>query len=81
MEEGSVDDSTTSIAVAAAIEMQITTLNLVSIELTTKDLQQWTKAYKDDKGHVETYMEPCKGQKYQDFYLTLLGLMARLIGD
>ena len=81
MEEGSVDDSTTSTTVVTTIEMQIIALILVSIELTTKDLQQWTKAYKDDKGHVTTYMELCKGQKYQDFYLTPLGLMARLMGD
>ena len=37
------------------------------MEMTAEDLQYWTKAYKEDKGHVAAYMEI---QKYEDFYLT-----------
>ena len=56
------------------------TLSGVSVEMTTEDLQQWTKAYKEDKGHVTAYMKLRQGQKYEDFYLTPSGLMARILG-
>ena len=51
----------------------------MSVELTVEDLQKWTTAYKDDKGHVATYMKLRQGQKYEDFYLTPSGLMARIV--
>ena len=54
--------------VAAMIERHVSTLSGASVELTTKDLQQWTKAYKEDKSHVAAYMKLCQGQKYEDFY-------------
>ena len=50
------------------------------MELTTEDLQQWTKAYKEDKGHIVAFMKLHQGQKYEDFYLTPSGLMARMVG-
>ena len=41
LEEGSMDD----VAIAAAIiERHVSTLSGMNIELTTEDLQQWTKA-------------------------------------
>ena len=48
--------------------------------MTTAGLQQWTKASKEDKGHVAAYMKLCQGQKYEDFYLTPSGLMGRMMG-
>ena len=54
MEEGSTDDSTAS--VGAMIEAQIMALSGVSVEVTAEDLQQWTKTYKEDKGHIAVYM-------------------------
>ena len=49
------------------------------MELTTEDLQKWTAAYKEDKGHVAMYMKLRQGQKYEDFYLTPSSLMARMM--
>ena len=43
----------------AMIERHMSVLSGVSIEMTAKDLQQWTKAYKEDKGHVVAYMKLC----------------------
>ena len=57
MEEGSKDNSTASIAIV--LEAQIMALSGVSMELVVEDLQQWTKAYKEDKGHVVVYMKLC----------------------
>ena len=57
LEEGSMDDSIA--AVAATIKVQILALSGVSRELTTKDLQRWAIAYKEDKGHVVAYMKLC----------------------
>ena len=55
LEEGSMDDS---IAIApTVIERHVSTLSGVSIEMTVKDLQKWTIAYKKDKGHVAAYMK------------------------
>ena len=52
------EDSTDDVATAAAmIERHVLTLSGASMELTTEDLQQWTKAYKEDKGHVVVYMK------------------------
>ena len=77
MEEGSTDD----VAIAAVmIERHVSALSGASIELTTEDLQQWMKAYKEDKGHVAAFMTLRQGQKYEDFYLTPSGLMARMLG-
>ena len=42
---------------AAMIERHVLALSGASVELTTKDLQQWTKAYKEDKGHVVAFMK------------------------
>ena len=77
LEEGSTDDVATAIAM---IERHVWTLSGASVELTTEDLQQWTKAYKEDKGHVAAFMKLRQGQKYEDFYLTPSGLMARMLG-
>ena len=45
-----------------------------------EDLQNWTKAFKEDKGHVAAYTKLCPYQRYEDFYLTPSGLMARMVG-
>ena len=49
LEEGPTDDMAT---IVAMIERHISTLSGASMELATENLQQWTKAYKEDKGHV-----------------------------
>ena len=54
LEEGPTDDIATA---ATMIERHISTLSGASVELTTEDLQQWTKAYKEDKGHVAALVE------------------------
>ena len=77
LEEDSVDDRATA---TAMIEQHVSTLSGASMELTTEDLQQWTKAYKEDKGDVAAFMKLRQGQKYEDFYLTPSGLMARMGG-
>ena len=52
------EDSTNDVATAAMmIERYVSALSRVSVELTTKDLQQWTKAYKEDKGHIVAFMK------------------------
>ena len=54
LEEVSMDD----VAIATTmIERHVSTLSGASVELATEDLQQWTKAYKEDKGHVAAFME------------------------
>ena len=53
LEEGSTDD----VATAAMIKRHVSTLSGASVELTTEDLQQWTKAYKEDKGHDAAFMK------------------------
>ena len=55
LDEGSTNDSIAT--TAAAIEKHVSALSGVSIELTAEDLQKWTTAYKEDKGHVATYMK------------------------
>ena len=65
---------------AAMIERHVSALSGASVELTTEDLQQWTKAYKEDKGHIAAFMKLCQGQKYEDFYLTPSRLMVRMMG-
>ena len=62
------------------IEKHVSALSGVSIEMIAEDLQRWTTAYKEDKGHVATYMKLRQEQKYEDFHLTPLGLMARMVG-
>ena len=62
------------------IERHVSILSGASVELTTEDLQQWTKAYKEDKCHIGVYMKLRQGLKYEDFYLTPSGLMARMVG-
>ena len=71
-------DATTTTTLA--IEVQISALSGVSIELTAEDLQRWTTTYKEDKGHVKVHMKLRQGQIYEDFYLTPSGLMARMKG-
>ena len=51
------------------------------MELTAEDLQKWTKAYKEEKGHVATDTKLRQGQKYEGFYLIPSGLMAKMVGD
>ena len=75
LEEGSTDDVATA---AAMIERHVSALSGVSVEITVEDLQQWTKAYKEDKGHVVAYMKLRQVQKYEDFNLTPSSLMARM---
>ena len=77
LEEDSTDDGATA---TAMIERHVSTLSGASVELTSEDLQQWTKAYKEDKGHIAAFMKLSQGQKYEDFYLTPSGLMARMVG-
>ena len=72
-----MDDVATT---TAMIKRHVSTLSGVNVELTNEDLQQWTKAYKEDKGHVAAYMKLRQGQKYVDFYLIPSGLMARMTG-
>ena len=72
-----MDDVTTA---TAMIERHVSTLSGASVELTTEDLQQWTKAYKEDKGNVAMFMKLRQGQNYEDFFLTSSGLMARMVG-
>ena len=72
-----MDDMAT---VVGMIERHVSTLSGASMELTTKDLQQWTKAYKEDKGHVAAFIKLWQRQKYEDFYLTPSRLMARMVG-
>ena len=64
LEEDSMDDGATAIAM---IERHVSPLSGASVELTTKDLQQWTKAYKEDKGHDAAFMKLRQGQRYEDF--------------
>ena len=77
LEEDSTDDGATA---TAMIERHVSTLSGASVELTSEDLQQWMKAYKQDKGHDAAFMKLRQGQRYEDFYLTPSGLMARLAG-
>ena len=77
LEEDSTDNGATAIAM---IERHVSTLSGASVELTSEDLQQWTKAYKEDKGHVAAFMKLRQGQKYEDFYLPPSELMARTVG-
>ena len=46
-------------AAAAMIERHVSTVSGPSVELTTEDLQQWTKSYKEDKSHVVAFMKLC----------------------
>ena len=73
-----MDDVATT---TAMIERDVLTLSGASVELTTKDLQQWMKAYKEDKAHVAAFMKLRQGQKYEDFYLIPSGQMARMVGS
>ena len=75
--EDSMDDPT---VVATTIEEQVSALSGFSIELMVEDLQKWTKAYKEGKGHIAASTKLCQGQKYEDFYLTPSGMMTRMVG-
>ena len=44
-------------ATIVVIEKNVSTLNRVSTEMTTEDLQKRTIVYKKDKGHVAVYMK------------------------
>ena len=56
LEEGSTDDVATA---TAMIERHVLTLSGASVELTSEDLQQWMKAYKEDRGHDAAFMNLC----------------------
>ena len=77
LEESSTDDVAIAIAI---IELHVAALSGASMELTTKGIQQWMTAYKEDKGHVAAFMKLHQGQKYEDFYRTPSGYMARMMG-
>ena len=62
------------------IERYALALSAVSIDMIAEDLQRWTTAYKEDKGHVAAYVKLHQGQKCEVFYLTPLGQMARIKG-
>ena len=64
----------------AAIEEQVSALHEFSVELMEEDLQKWTTAYKEDRGHVTVYTKLRQGQKHEDYYLTPSGLMAKMVG-
>ena len=49
-------------AIAAAVEVYMSALSGISVELTAEDLQTWTKAYKEDKSHVAAYTKLRQGQ-------------------
>ena len=51
-----MDDAATTVAM---IERHISALSGVSIEMVAEDLQKWTIAYKEDKGHVSAYLKLC----------------------
>ena len=74
------EDSTDDLEMATAIEEQVLELSGISVELTTEDLQQWTTTYKEDKSYIAAYSKLCQSQKYEDCYLTPLGLLARMMG-
>ena len=67
-------------AKVAVVEVHVSTLRGISVELTTEDLQTWIKAYKEDKSHVAAYTKLCQGQKHQGVYLTPSGLLAKMVG-
>ena len=67
-------------ATAPAVEVHVSALSGISVELTEEDLQTWTKAYKEDKSHVAACTKLCQGQNYQDVYLTPSGLLAKMMG-
>ena len=46
-----------SVVVVVAIEIHVSTLSGVSIEMIAEDLQKWATTYKEDKGHVVEYMK------------------------
>ena len=58
------------IAIATAVETQVSALDGINVELMAEELQTWTKAYKEDKNHVAAYTKLRQGQNYQDVYLT-----------
>ena len=72
-----MDDSI--IVAIVMIERDVSTVSGVSIEMTVSDIQKWTIAYKEGEGHVAAYTKLHQGQKYEDFYLTPSGLMARMM--
>ena len=68
-----MDDPT---AETATIQEQVLALSGFSVELRTKDIQKWIKAYKNDKIYVAPYSKLCQDQKYEDYDLTPSGLLA-----
>ena len=67
-------------ATVAAVEAHVSALSGISVELTSEDLQTWTKAYKENKSHVVAYTKLCKEKKYRDVYLTPSSLLAKMGG-
>ena len=42
-------------ATAVVVEVHMSALSRISVEVMSEDLQTWTKAYKEDKSHVAAY--------------------------
>ena len=64
LEEGSTDDVATAVAM---IERHVSALSGVSVELSTEDLQKWTKAYKEDKDDVVAYTKYARDRNMRIF--------------
>ena len=52
-----MEDLAIAATIMTAIEEQVLALSGIIMELTVKDCQQWTKAYKENKDHVVAYMK------------------------
>ena len=74
------EDSMSDLVTTTAIEEQVLALNGISIKLTTEKLQQWTIDYKEDNRYISAYSKLCQGKKYENSYLTPLGVLARMMG-
>ena len=46
-------------ATTIVVEVHVSALSGISVELTVEDLQTWIKAYKEDKSHVAAYTKLC----------------------
>ena len=42
-------------ATAIAVKVHVSALSGFSVEFMAEDLQTWTKAYKEDKSHIQSY--------------------------
>ena len=74
------EDLTDDLAMPTTVEEQVLALSGISVEITAEDIQQWTTTYKEDKSYVAIYSKLRWGQKYEDYYLTPLCLLARMRG-